>query len=124
MTQSLHLRIRGCPAVARSPWCDGCVLVDARRVYQEYQSSQDLFVKKFEITEMPQYLLVHVSRFTKNTFFTEKNPTIVNFPVKCVRLQPSGLVSPLVDMACCVAIYAGLKGDAGHLTNRSLAPFL
>jgi U4/U6.U5 tri-snRNP-associated protein 2 len=49
---------------------------------KEYQSSQDLFVKKFEITEMPQYLLVHVSRFTKNTFFTEKNPTIVNFPVK------------------------------------------
>jgi len=63
----------------------------ARHVTQEYQSSQDLFVKKFEITEMPQYLLVHVSRFTKNTFFTEKNPTIVNFPVKCVRSLACGV---------------------------------
>ena len=33
---------------------------------------------------MPNYLVLHVKRFTKNSFFIEKNPTIVNFPVKCV----------------------------------------
>ena len=26
-------------------------------------------------------------RFTKNNFFIEKNPTIVNFPVKNLKLQ-------------------------------------
>ena len=28
------------------------------------------------------YLIIYIKRFTKNTFFTEKNRTIVNFPVK------------------------------------------
>ena len=75
------------------------------------------YVKKFELTKLPPYLIlcvkVHVAnphhpflslslplspplvcvtmlhvpsplsqRFTKNNFFVEKNPTIVNFPIK------------------------------------------
>jgi hypothetical protein len=28
-----------------------------------------------------RYLILNIKRFTKNNFFTEKNPTIVNFPV-------------------------------------------
>ncbi len=28
-----------------------------------------------------RYLIMNIKRFTKNNFFTEKNPTIVNFPV-------------------------------------------
>jgi hypothetical protein len=51
---------------------------------QEYKTHQDLFVKKFQITKLPQYLIVQIKRFTKNTFFTEKNPTVVNFPVRYV----------------------------------------
>jgi len=61
-------------------------------------------MKRFEITELPPYLILYIKvsfvhvmliyfvlfdkffdrfqRFTKNTFFVEKNPTIVNFPVK------------------------------------------
>jgi U4/U6.U5 tri-snRNP-associated protein 2 len=46
--------------------------------------SQDTFVKRFQLLDMPDYLVIHVKRFTKNSFFIEKNPTIVNFPVKCV----------------------------------------
>ena len=38
--------------------------------------------KRFRITKLPQYLIVHVKRFFKNEFFMEKNPTIVNFPIK------------------------------------------
>lgn len=30
----------------------------------------------------PRFLAVHVKRFTKTQFLWEKNPTIVNFPVK------------------------------------------
>jgi len=35
-----------------------------------------------EITRLPQFIILYIKRFTKNTFFLEKNPTIVNFPIK------------------------------------------
>ena len=39
------------------------------------------------LTRLPKYLIMHVKRFTKNNFFMEKNPTIVNFPVKNLELK-------------------------------------
>jgi len=38
--------------------------------------------KKYHIEELPQYLIFNVKRFVQNNYFLEKNPTIVNFPVK------------------------------------------
>ena len=49
---------------------------------KEYKTYKDNFLKKFTITELPSYLILYIKRFTKNTFYVEKNPTIVNFPVK------------------------------------------
>ena len=43
--------------------------------------------KKYRIFELPQYLILHIKRFSKNEFFTEKNPTIVNFPIKNLDLS-------------------------------------
>ena len=98
---------------------------------QEYKTHKESFVKKFELTHLPPYLILCVKvreftacwqlfaplstsqcfmpqcvkfcweicilvslpyferhlflqRFTKNNFFVEKNPTIVNFPIKYV----------------------------------------
>ncbi|KAK6633805.1 U4/U6.U5 tri-snRNP-associated protein 2 [Polyplax serrata] len=51
---------------------------------KEYKTYKDNFLKRFEITVLPPYLMLYIKRFTKNTFFVEKNPTIVNFPVKNV----------------------------------------
>ena len=42
--------------------------------------------KKYTITQLPNYLIIHIKRFTKNDFFIEKNPTIVNFPIKNLDL--------------------------------------
>ncbi len=42
--------------------------------------------KRFRILKLPRYLIVHVKRFFKNEFFMEKNPTIVNFPIKNLDL--------------------------------------
>ena len=39
-------------------------------------------MKKYRITKLPEYLVIHIKRFSKNEFFMEKNPTIVNFPIK------------------------------------------
>ncbi|GAV65210.1 UCH domain-containing protein/zf-UBP domain-containing protein, partial [Cephalotus follicularis] len=42
---------------------------------------------KYRVTRLPQYLILHMRRFTKNNFFIEKNPTLVNFPVKNFLLK-------------------------------------
>jgi U4/U6.U5 tri-snRNP-associated protein 2 len=44
--------------------------------------------KRFRITKLPSYLLIQIKRFEKNSFFVEKNPTIVNFPVRNLDLTP------------------------------------
>jgi U4/U6.U5 tri-snRNP-associated protein 2 len=39
--------------------------------------------RQYVITKLPRYMLIHIKRFSKNTQqFSEKNPTIVNFPVR------------------------------------------
>ena len=43
--------------------------------------------KTYRIDSLPAYLIFHVKRFTRNNFFIEKNPTIVNFPVKNLELR-------------------------------------
>lgn len=43
--------------------------------------------RRFKVLKLPKYLILHMKRFTKNNFFIEKNPTIVNFPVKNLDLS-------------------------------------
>jgi U4/U6.U5 tri-snRNP-associated protein 2 len=38
--------------------------------------------KCYRILKFPNYLMISIKRFNKNTFFWEKNPSIVNFPIK------------------------------------------
>ncbi|KAI3934004.1 hypothetical protein MKW92_022105 [Papaver armeniacum] len=42
---------------------------------------------RYRVTRLPQHLILHMIRFTKNNFFLEKNPTLVNFPVKNLELK-------------------------------------
>ncbi|RZC64777.1 hypothetical protein C5167_008465 [Papaver somniferum] len=42
---------------------------------------------RYRVTRLPQHLILHMHRFTKNNFFLEKNPTLVNFPVKNLELK-------------------------------------
>ena len=44
--------------------------------------------KRYRIVRLPPYLLMAVKRFSRNKFFTEKNPSIVNFPVRNLELKP------------------------------------
>lgn len=55
---------------------NGKIVVEGRRERRLYR------IKKF-----PKYLIVHYKRFTKNEFFREKNPTIVNFPMNNLDLK-------------------------------------
>lgn len=49
--------------------------------FQEYKTYKENFLKRFQLTKLPPYLIFCIKRFTKNNFFVEKNPTIVNFPI-------------------------------------------
>ncbi|CAI0440100.1 unnamed protein product [Linum tenue] len=42
---------------------------------------------KYRVTKLPKYLILHMQRFKENNFFIEKNPTIVNFPLKNLELK-------------------------------------
>ncbi|KAK0599082.1 hypothetical protein LWI29_002186 [Acer saccharum] len=46
---------------------------------------------RYRITRLPRYLIFHVGRFAKKGFFTEKNPTLVSFPVKNLVLKDNML---------------------------------
>lgn len=49
---------------------------------QEYKTHRESYIKKFELTGLPPYIILYIKRFTRNNFYVEKNPTIVNFPIK------------------------------------------
>jgi len=52
--------------------------------------------RRYRVTRLPAFLILHMKRFTKNNFFLEKNPTIVNFPVRHLELAD---VVPVPDGA-------------------------
>ncbi|XP_076062038.1 ubiquitin specific protease 39 [Oratosquilla oratoria] len=54
---------------------------------KEYQTYKENIMKRFQLTHLPPYLILYHKRFTKNTFYIEKNPTIVNFPVRNIDLS-------------------------------------
>jgi len=45
-------------------------------------------LKRHHLTALPRYVILHIKRFTKNNFVEEKNPTIVNFPMRGVDMAP------------------------------------
>lgn len=93
------------------------------RTSKEYKTYKDAHTKRFQLTKLPDYILVHIKRFTKNTFFLEKNPTIVNFPIKNIDmsmyLDPSKLD---FDQTCKYDLLANIVHDglpgAGKGTYR------
>ncbi|CAJ0764145.1 18531_t:CDS:2, partial [Entrophospora sp. SA101] len=44
-------------------------------------------LKRFQLISLPNYLIFHIKRFTKNNWDLEKNPTIVNFPIKKIEMK-------------------------------------
>jgi len=46
----------------------------------------DAAIKRYEIVKLPRYLVLYYKRFTKNTFFTEKNTHLVEFSINKLDL--------------------------------------
>merc|ERR1712050_366000 len=43
--------------------------------------------RRFRLIKLPNFLILSIRRFSKNNFFTEKNPTRVTFPIKNLDLK-------------------------------------
>lgn len=67
--------------------------------------------RRMRILRLPPFLCMHMRRFTKNNFFTEKNPTIVNFPVKNLELRD---ILPLPEGGRC--------GECGQRVDTQCEP--
>jgi hypothetical protein len=57
---------------------------DGKTVVSDPKKNQ---TRKYRVIRLPEYLIIHLKRFTKNNFFNEKNPTIVSFPVKNLEMR-------------------------------------
>lgn len=64
-------------------------IFDLLKKFDGQHTSDDIRAgrRRFRLTKLPSYMVLHIKRFTKNNFFVEKNPTIVNFPVKNLELR-------------------------------------
>lgn len=51
------------------------------KTLHEFRSYNELAKRRYEILKLPRYLIFYYKRFTKNTFFIEKNTHIVDFPI-------------------------------------------
>lgn len=51
------------------------------------EDTQAGVLKRSKITRLPPFLIVYYKRFLSNRFLEEKNPTIVNFPLKGVDMS-------------------------------------
>ncbi|KAI8917109.1 hypothetical protein PhCBS80983_g00107 [Powellomyces hirtus] len=78
-------------------------------------------LRRYKITKLPQYLVFHIKRFTKNNWNMEKNPTIVNFPIKNLDMSefiegPDALGETRFDLVANIC-HEGRPG-AGNGTYR------
>ncbi|KAK2461491.1 hypothetical protein APHAL10511_005954 [Amanita phalloides] len=44
-------------------------------------------LRRYKCQRLPQYIVLHFKRFTKNSFVEEKNPTIINFPLRNLDMK-------------------------------------
>lgn len=51
-----------------------------------YQEARGL-IRRFKLTRLPPFLILHYRRFTTNNFVEERNRTVVNFPVRGLDLS-------------------------------------
>lgn len=52
----------------------------------EFRAYKESAIKRYEILKLPRYLILYYKRFTKNTFFLEKNTHIVDFPINNLNM--------------------------------------
>lgn len=83
---------------------------DGDRVHDDIKAGR----RRFRVLALPPYLMIAITRFTRNRFFTEKNPTIVNFPVRNLDLKDC-IPVPAADGGAAVESKYNLIATVSHL---------
>jgi len=87
------------------------VQVDTRKAVQ----------RSYRIKKLPPYLILIMQRFSKNNWTLEKNPTIINFPIKNVdlsectpRASPRQKFSTMLMRPNLTLMFVGTVRRSGH----------
>ncbi|KAL9933924.1 hypothetical protein V8E36_007006 [Tilletia maclaganii] len=75
-------------------------------------------IRRYKVTRLPPYLVLHFRRFTKNNFVEERNPTIVNFPIKGLSLKDYVDDPSLAPLATVYDLVANITHEATAGTVR------
>jgi len=83
--------------------------------------------RKFRILRLPRVMALLFKRFSRNTFFAEKNPTIVTFPTRNLEMKnfvDPGALKRTQDAAAAFADAIAKRGDSSTMSANKEPPFL
>ncbi|OZJ05574.1 hypothetical protein BZG36_01684 [Bifiguratus adelaidae] len=98
------------PQVTKSPFLFLALDLPPMPLYQDEDEKNIIphelagSIKRYHITRLPQYIIFQMKRFAKNPWVSEKNTTIVEFPLKhldlreCVEQQDEAPLSTQYDL--------------------------
>ncbi|KDN52602.1 cysteine proteinase [Tilletiaria anomala UBC 951] len=69
-------------------------------------------IRRFKVMRLPPFVILHYRRFTKNNFVEERNPTIVNFPVKGLDLKETVVGEQSEDISTMYHLVANITHEA------------
>jgi len=90
------------------------------------ETTADGHKRRYIISRLPRYLIIHVKRFTQNNWFVEKNPTLVNFPIKNLDMKafkkakaiPSSETLEAMSVGQLKALAAKRKVDVSKIVEK------
>ncbi|KAF8665323.1 hypothetical protein AX16_000343 [Volvariella volvacea WC 439] len=74
-------------------------------------------LRRYKCQQLPRYLILHYKRFTKNAFVEEKNPTIINFPLRGLDLRDY-IDNPPSDLSTVYDLIANVTHESVAGTTR------
>ncbi|KZT55404.1 cysteine proteinase [Calocera cornea HHB12733] len=77
-------------------------------------------LRRYKCQRLPPYIILNFKRFTKNNFVEEKNPTIVNFPLRGVDFREY-LDNPLIGQSTVYDLVANVTHESTAGTARDKA---
>lgn len=86
-------------------------------VTKQYVATEKEY-RTFQITKLPQYLIFAINRFTSNFFITEKNRTIVTFPMKGLDMLPYTNLPPDTTQCTKYNLIANIRHNEGETAKE------
>ena len=61
--------------------------------------------RTYRLKKLPPYLIFIIKRFTRNNWDLEKNPTVINFPIKNIDLKDCKEQTTHKEKQMCICVY-------------------